>query len=46
MHPFRTTNHIFGITAYDSIYHYTIPTAEDCSTPWTLFMPAILAPKK
>lgn len=38
--------HIFGITAYDSLYHATIPADEDCSSPWTLFLPAILAPKK
>lgn len=37
---------IFGITAYDSIYRYTIPASEGCSSPWNLFMPAILAPKK
>lgn len=35
--------HIFGITAYDSIYHYTIPAGEECpSSPWNLFLPAIL----
>jgi hypothetical protein len=38
--------HIFGITAYDSIYHYTIPAGEDCSSPWTLFLPAIITNKK
>lgn len=38
--------HIFGITAYDSIYRYTIPASEDCSSPWTLFLPAIITHKK
>lgn len=38
--------HIFGITAYASIYHYTISAGEDCSSPWTLFLPAIIIHKK
>ncbi|MHB8788329.1 MAG: hypothetical protein ACYDBT_00465 [Desulfobulbaceae bacterium] len=38
--------HIFGITAYNSIYRYTIPASEDCSSPWTLFLPAIITNKK
>ncbi|MDD3814611.1 MAG: hypothetical protein PHZ02_08190 [Desulfocapsaceae bacterium] len=40
--------HLFGISYYNSIYEYTIPADQGCSSssPWTLFMPAILAPKK
>lgn len=34
--------HIFGITAYDSIYHLTIPAGDECTSPWSLFLPAIL----
>jgi hypothetical protein len=40
--------HIFGISYYNSIYQYIIPADQDCSSasPWSLFLPAIITPKK